>query len=178
MASLIASGGCDKVGSATSAYPPSLSQSSPLWPVTACDLSHGVTLSRSNQDGGLAMGASTLDWVRWLLCDDAVVDVEEALSKAQDFTPDQRFAAEQYGRIFARARRWCDPAVRDQASAILGRMHERLTPQERAVVEMVACRGRTFRLLAELTGRKVADLKELYRRGTDKLFPFFERRAV
>jgi DNA-directed RNA polymerase specialized sigma24 family protein len=104
-------------------------------------------------------------------------DPEVAIGKAQDFTPEQRAAAESYERLWAKTRRWVDPNVRWQARAMLDRLRLVLTNQERAVVELVACRERNFRWVSEVTGKPKDELKALYRSGLEKLVPFFERRA-
>ena len=91
------------------------------------------------------------------------------IPRRQDFTPDQRLTAIAYGRIFMRSRPWADPAVRWQAKAQLERLRARITAEERAVIELVACRDYRFAEVAKLTGRGVEALKAAFRTGLDKL---------
>jgi DNA-directed RNA polymerase specialized sigma24 family protein len=91
------------------------------------------------------------------------------IPKRQDFTPEQRLTAIAYTRIFMRSRPWADPAVRWQAKALLARLRDRITAEEQAVIELVACRDYRFAEVARLTGRSVEALKAAFRAGCDKL---------
>jgi DNA-directed RNA polymerase specialized sigma24 family protein len=104
--------------------------------------------------------------------DELEVDSESALAgipRRQDFTPEQRLTAIAYGRIFMRSRPWADPAVRWQAKKLLERLRARITAEERAVIELVACRDYRFAEVAKLTGKSVEGLKAAFRTGCDKL---------